>query len=109
MQQSGGSERKAAQFIMCQAVTLSGTIEQYAHLRNCVLLDNQSTADIFFNRNYLQYINEVPETLTLHTNGGVLTCNTKGIRSSMLSPEGNCKHHWDVECFGMWKVQRHLS
>jgi hypothetical protein len=75
---SGGSERKAAQFMMCQAVTLTGTNEQFAHLRNSVLLDNQSTADIFCNLNYLQNIREVPETLTLHTNGGVLTCNTKG-------------------------------
>jgi hypothetical protein len=75
---SGGSERKAAQFMMCQAVTLTGTNEQYAHLRNSVLLDSQSTAEIFSNLNYLQNIKEVLVTLTIHTNGGVLTCSSKG-------------------------------
>jgi hypothetical protein len=64
--------------MICQVVTLTGTNEQFAHLRNSVMLDNQSTADIFCNLNYLKNIKEVPETLTLHTNGGILTINTKG-------------------------------
>jgi hypothetical protein len=61
-----------------EAVNFQGTKDEYSHLRNHVLLDNQSTADIFCNLNYLENIRQVPETLTLHTNGGVLTCRTKG-------------------------------
>jgi hypothetical protein len=60
------------------STTLQGTKEEYGHLRNHVLLDNQSTADIFCNLNFLQNIRKVQETLTLYTNGGVLECNTKG-------------------------------
>ena len=47
-------------------------------LKDSVLLDNQSTIDIFANFDYLTEIREVPETLNLYTNGGVLKCNTKG-------------------------------
>jgi hypothetical protein len=61
-----------------EAVTLHGNKEAYRHLRNYVLLDSQSTADIFCNLNYLENIREVEETLTLHTNGGTLECRTKG-------------------------------
>ena len=71
--------RKAAQFMMKHAVTVQGgTRENFTYLKNHVLLDNQSTADIFCNLKYLQNIREVQEKLTLYTNGGVLTCNTKG-------------------------------
>jgi hypothetical protein len=69
---------KAAQFMMGHAVTLQGSQDDYQHLRQSLLLDNQSTADIFCNLRYLTNIREVSETLTLHTNGGVLVCNTKG-------------------------------
>ena len=49
-----------------------------SNLRDKILLDNQSTADVFCNLKYLSNIHQVPQTLKLHTNGGVLTCNTKG-------------------------------
>jgi hypothetical protein len=74
----GNSGRKAAQFMMCKSTSLQGTKEEYAHLRNSVLLDNQSMADIFCNLNYFRNIRNVSETLEVYTNGGVLTCNTKG-------------------------------
>ena len=47
-------------------------------LKTKILLDNQSTDDIFGNRDYLTDIKVVPNTLKLHTNGGVLICNTMG-------------------------------
>jgi hypothetical protein len=74
----GNSGRKAAQFMMCKSTSLQGTKEEYAYLRNSVLLDNQSVADIFCNLNYLRNVRKVSETLEVYTNGGVLTCNTKG-------------------------------
>ena len=48
-------------------------------LRNKVLLDNQSTTDIFCNLDYLTDIHTVPQTLKLNTNGGVLTTNQQGL------------------------------
>ena len=47
-------------------------------MRDLLLLDNQSTDDIFCNPNYLNNIHQVKETLQLATNGGVLTTNWKG-------------------------------
>jgi hypothetical protein len=68
----------AAQFMTQSAVSMQGSATEFRHLRNHVLLDNQSTEDIFCNLNYLQNIRTVPDTLNLYTNGGVLKCNTKG-------------------------------
>jgi hypothetical protein len=70
--------REAAQFMMRAAVSMQGSAENFCHFRNYVLLDNQSTEDVFCNLNYLKNIRSVPETLSLYTNGGVLVCNTKG-------------------------------
>jgi hypothetical protein len=42
------------------------------------MFDNQSTADIFCNLSYLHNVRKVSETLEVYSNGGVLTCNTKG-------------------------------
>jgi hypothetical protein len=72
----GNGGRKAAQFMMCKSTTLQGTKEEYEHSRKSVLLDNQFTADIFCNLNYLCNIRKVSETLEVYTNGGVLICNT---------------------------------
>ena len=49
------------------------------NLRNKLLLDNQSTADIFCNPEYLTNVHEVKDTLHLETNGGMLKCNKKGL------------------------------
>jgi hypothetical protein len=72
------SQREAAQFTVLSAKSFQGYKNEYQHLRNQVLLDNQSTVDIFCNLNYLENIREVTDTLTLYTNGGILMCNTKG-------------------------------
>jgi len=50
---------------------------QANEMRNVMLLDNQSTVDIFCNDNYVVNIREVPEKLNLTTNAGVLTTNLK--------------------------------
>jgi hypothetical protein len=46
---------------------------QAEEMRDCILLDNESTASIFCNRNYVQDITESQEELILATNGGKLT------------------------------------
>ena len=50
-------------------------------LRNKLLLDNQSTTDIFCNPECLTNIHEVKDTLHLQTDGGVLKCNTRGLHA----------------------------
>ena len=60
-----------------QAAFLAG-LEGFEHLKQCLLLDNQSTADLFCCAEYLTNIRTVQETLHLGGNGGVLKCNQKG-------------------------------
>jgi hypothetical protein len=64
--------------MMTQAVAFQESEEEDGYLRDQVLLDSQSTADIFCNSEYLDNIRTVQDNLTVYTNGGVLTCNTKG-------------------------------
>ena len=47
-------------------------------LRDMMLLDNQSTTDIFCNRRLLTNVWETEETMTIHSNGGLLSTNKKG-------------------------------
>jgi hypothetical protein len=63
---------------MTQAVVFQESEEKYGYLRDQVLLDSQSTADILCNSEYLDSIRTVQDNLTVYTNVGVLTCNTKG-------------------------------
>ena len=51
---------------------------KFGRLRDEVLLDNQSTTDIFCNSKYLKNIRGASTTLQLNTNGGVLICNQQG-------------------------------
>ena len=60
-----------------QAAFLAG-LEGFEHLKQCLLLDNQSTADLFCCAEYLTNIRTVQETLYLGGNGGILKCNQKG-------------------------------
>jgi pullulanase/glycogen debranching enzyme len=56
-------------------VDWSGTHVQFyqaEEMRDWILLDNESTASIFCNKNYLQDIQENSEELVLSTNGGGL-------------------------------------
>ena len=45
---------------------------------NWVLLDSQSTVDVFCNSELLTNIRKIPETLTVHCNAGVMTTNLVG-------------------------------
>ena len=46
-------------------------------MKKWILLDNQSTTDIFCEKNILKNIRKVDETLKLHSNGGILVSNMK--------------------------------
>ena len=48
-------------------------------LKNWILLDNQSTTDIFCNGNILKDLKDTNEKMIIYTNGGSLTTNKKGI------------------------------
>ena len=73
------SGRSESQFLMNEISVHNNTKKQSkSYLREVVLLDNQSTTDIFCNKDFLEDIQEVSETLYLDTNGGVLKCNHKG-------------------------------
>ena len=79
-QDQDDQEQCQAVGFFCHHISLQGgpTDSFLKHLKEQILLDNQSTADIFCNKAYLKDIHEVPETLKLHTNGGTLLCNEKG-------------------------------
>jgi hypothetical protein len=47
------------------------------NLRNMILLDNQSMVDLFCNSKLVSHVWETDDTMTVHSNGGALTTNTK--------------------------------
>jgi len=75
---SASGTQNGAQFFCHDGINLQSTNTNYDYLRTQVLLDNQSTTDIFCDPSYLENVRTVPETLYLKTNGGTLKCNTKG-------------------------------
>lgn len=48
------------------------------NLRNCILLDNESTVHAFCNKNLLEKVWATTEVMTLVGNGGKMTTNQKG-------------------------------
>ena len=70
-------ERQQTNFLI-HGINLHENRQDLEYLKKVALLDNQSTADIFCNKDYLRNIRKVNETLQLNTNGGVLQCNQKG-------------------------------
>ena len=62
------------------------------NLKNYILLDNQSTVDIFCNKSLLHNIHNVKTDMTIETNGGTLTTNKKGY----LKGHGSVWYHKDA-------------
>ena len=65
------------QAISTQDACMFENTDEFEYLKDRILLDNQSTADIFCNAEYLKDIREVDEVMSLKTNAGVLECNQK--------------------------------
>jgi len=62
------------------------------NLRSMILLDNQSTVDIFCNKKLLKDIHVSDEAVTVHGNGGALTTNKRGT----LKNHGEVWYHEDA-------------
>ena len=58
--------------------TMCANMNDDNELKNYILLDNQSTVDVFCNQNLLNNIRKSNSTMTIETNGGTLTTNMKG-------------------------------
>ena len=72
---SGGYEDM--QFLVdCRTVSLN--IGTAAIPNSWILLDNQSTVDVFANKKMLHNVRQVPGRLRIHTQAGVATTNWKG-------------------------------
>ena len=62
------------------------------NLRDLILLDNQSTVNIFCNKRLLKGIHISADTITVYGNGGALTANQKGT----LRNYGEVWYHGDA-------------
>ena len=78
MRMQNASGRTQTNFLIQEISVYNNNKQPNEYLKKVVLLDNQSTTDIFCNKDYLENIKKVPETLYLSTNGGVLKCDQKG-------------------------------
>ena len=65
------AESQFAQYNYGFCTTTRGTIK----LRQMILLDNQSTVDLFCDKNLVSQIQQVEDTMTVKGNGGLLTTN----------------------------------
>ena len=66
------------QMVGWAATHIHAQFYQASEMRRWILLDNESTASIFCNKELLENIREVDDDLELHTNGGMLRTNMKG-------------------------------
>jgi hypothetical protein len=66
------SENHFLNFGFCTAA-----ISAPIYLRNMILLDNQSTVDLFCNRKLVSRVWETKESMTVHGNGGTLSTKMK--------------------------------
>ena len=67
-------DEQASQFLnfgFCNVTT------RRLNLRNMILLDNQSTVDLFCNKRLVLNIRKVQDSMTVKGNGGLLTTNMK--------------------------------
>ena len=61
-------------------------LESKSNMKNWILLDNQSTPDIFCNKALLTIVNAGKESTTLISSGGELTTHTKGKLNGYSKP-----------------------
>jgi hypothetical protein len=75
-------EKRAHQFLMHNGVVLQSNgkeVNTAAHIPNTwILLDNQSTIDVFQNRNLLTNIRQADGHMDIHCNAGVTSTNMVG-------------------------------
>ena len=64
--------------------------EEQVLTKSWILLDNQSTVDVFCNRRLLTNVREIDKVMNIRCNAGVTRTNM--VRHRVVQPEGDCKH-----------------